>query len=1012
VVKVDVELVLLSRVSHRGLEITGSRLGGLLALLAADLRTGSSTSRMADALWPDDKPEHPAKALQVLVSRARARLGPDVILSTPTGYRLGLGDDQVDATALRLSCAASERSAREGDHAAALHHAEAGLALCDGAPDWVAGAVDPLSALRSSLLPAYRTLRRARALAMSRAGRRAEAIAPLRELAGQHPRDEEVLLELLRGEAATLGPVTALARYDAYRQALREELGSDPGPALQRLHRELLLADAPVVRHGVREEPNPLLGRDEDIAALAVLLQTARVTSIVGTGGLGKTRLAHAVVRRAPQRAVYFVGLAGVTTGDDVAAHVASALGVAEGVAAQIAKVLGPGPALLVLDNCEHVVQAAAELVQALVSSVPDLRVLTTSRAPLGLSSESVYPLPELDPATTVELFGRRARAARPDVELPPDVVGELCRSLDGLPLAVELAAARVRVMSVAEIAQRLDDRFSLLRGGARDAPQRHHTLHAVIDGSWQLLEPAGQRAMRALSVFPGGFTATAARQLLGDDTVLEQLVDQSLLRAADSGPGLRFRMLETVREFSRARREEAGETDRVLGDFLGWARDFGVRQHETALDAGLAVIRAEQDNLAYALRCALGRGDGATVAAVAAALGLLWMTESNFTRLSALAGDIPRLLSHLRPGPELVEATRTAAALSALSAFMLRGPRPLRALVTLRRLPPPATDSFIGAVQAALCAPDGRALQELCDSERPMVAAVANYAMSAALENANDLDGALRAARRMLGDTTGWMRAVAHARIGQFCLQVAPGEEAHRHLSTALAIIEEHGAWSSAVRARWAIVLADLQRGAFDEAERGLERIARGGESEAVGPAMFEVCARAEILIGRGDVEGGLGLWREAADRLAATGGPWTSEVQAVTVVVHARFGRLDLVGELAATLAAVQPATDSVVDFPVCGSLLLARAVADLGRGSTASGVRLIALAERLGWQRGFQPTMSPARLREVARQADGPAYAEAVSSFAGLDHDGLRAAARDHRTGSRRNKARDHR
>src|SRR6202042_3742545 len=162
------------------------------------------------------------------------------------------------------------------------------------------------------------------------------------------------------------------------------------------------------------------------------------------------------------------------------------------GLAAGIVAALGPGPALLVLDNCEHVVHGAAELVYALVSLSKDLRVLTTSRAPLGLSSESVYMLPELDLPTTTELFEQRARAARPDADLPGTAVQELCGRLGGLPLAAELAAARVRVMSVAEIVRRLDDRFAVLRGGARDAPQRHRTLRAVIDWSGNLFHPAG----------------------------------------------------------------------------------------------------------------------------------------------------------------------------------------------------------------------------------------------------------------------------------------------------------------------------------------------------------------------------------------------------------------------------------------------------------------------------------------------------------------------------------------
>jgi len=274
-----------------------------------------------------------------------------------------------------LSASESEKRSRAGDHLAALRHAEAGLALCEGAEGWDAGAGDPLSTLRAARVPAYRSLLRARALALSRLGRRDEAAGPLGELILEYPRDEAVLAELLRCEAATTGPAAALARYADYRHRLRDELGSDPGPALQGVHAELLQADAPVIRRGVRQEPNPLLGRDDDIAALAGLLRTSRVTSIVGTGGLGKTRVAHTVSGQAEQRVVHFVELAGVAPDGDVTAEVAAALGVGEeggnpvgrrgappGVLGGIVTALGPGPALLVLDNCEHVVRGAADL--------------------------------------------------------------------------------------------------------------------------------------------------------------------------------------------------------------------------------------------------------------------------------------------------------------------------------------------------------------------------------------------------------------------------------------------------------------------------------------------------------------------------------------------------------------------------------------------------------------------------------------------------------------------------
>lgn len=1055
---VAVEFSVLSRVSYGSLEITGSRLQDLLALLAEDPHAGCSTPRLVDALWPDDQPEHPVKALQILVSRARARLGPGLIVRTPGGYRLSLREDQIDASAVLLSVAGSEQRSRVGDHLAALGHAEAGLALCGGAENWDAGDDRPLAALRAARLPAYRSLLRARALALSRLGRRAEAAAPLGELIVRYPRDEEVLAELLRCEAAIAGSAAALARYAGYRQRLREDLGSEPGPALRGVHAELLQADAPVIRRGVRHDPNPLLGRDDDIAAVTGLLRTSRVTSIVGPGGLGKTRLAHAVADRAEQRVVHVVELAGVAAGDDVAAEVASAVGAGEdgggpvshhgapaGAPAGIVAALGPGPVLLVLDNCEHVVRAAADLVGALVSLSRDLRVLTTSRAPLGLSSESVYLLPGLDLPTTAELFGQRAIAVRPDADLPAGAVRELCGHLDGLPLAAELAAARVRIMSVTEIARRLDDRFVILQGGARDTPQRHRTLHAVIDWSWHLLDPAGQAAMRALSVFAAGFTADAAGHLLGAGAlpVLEQLADQSMLNVADSALGARYRMLEAVRDFAAARREEVGETGQVISRFLAWARDFGVAHHDCVFTGddirAFELIRAEQDNLVQALRHGLDQGDAGTVAAVSAVLGELWMAEAGFARVIALAQDTVRILPSFRPGPALVEATRTSLVVGAASGFLLRGPNPARFLVGLRRLPPAPPDTFARAAQAVANAVHGpseaalAAIAALSGSDQPLLAGLASQVASYAWEEAGEVGDALAAARASLAAFerrgSSWLRAAAHSRIGELCLQAdepSSGDEAVRHLSAALSVLEAFGARASANRVRQAMVLADLQRGAFDEAERELMLTTPDRGDEPWDMSMFDTAVRAEIALGRADVDTGLRLWRDAAatlrkrQRPGPGGGlsgldPWPLQAQAIAVVAHAQHGRLDLVAEvsdaLPATLAALTadsgpPSGTNTASYglAVCGSLLLALALADIDRGertgnrtAARSGARMIALAERFGLKNGLQPTMSAARARRAAQQADGSAYDEAVSTYAGLGQEALRTAAR---------------
>ncbi|MFE9105936.1 ATP-binding protein [Actinomadura geliboluensis] len=1028
------ELTLLSRVACRGRDVTSPRVRGLLALLAAEARGGASVARLVEGLWADDRPENPAKALQVVVSRARSQLGADVIESTPTGYRLGLDGSEVDACAVLLAAEASAQAARDGNHAAALAHAEEGLALWDGPPTPDEGG-DPLSVLRAERTSTYGTLRRARALALARLGRHQEGFDALRAVAPECPRDEEVLAELLRCEAATAGPSAALARYETYRRSLRDSLGTDPGAALQGVQEELLRDEAPVVRRGVAHEPNPLLGRDGDLAAVLELLRTSRVTSIVGTGGLGKTRLAHAVARDAPQRAVHVVTLAGVARDGDVEGEVASVLGVGEarraprrpgGTLPGIVDALGPGPVLLVLDNCEHVVDGVAALVGALVSMTRDVRVLATSRAPLGLSSESVYPLPALGLDAAVELFRQRASAARPDVGLPSGTVEELCRHLDGLPLAVELAAARVRVMSVPEIARGLDDRFALLRGNARDAPSRHRTMHAVVDWSWALLSPSRRAAMRALSIFSGGFTLDAARHLLDGDAldVLDDLVGQSLLATAEDGAGTRFLMLESVREFSASHREAEGETERAVDGLLAWAREFGAAHHEELFGADpvapLDRVRAEQDNLLQALRHGLARRDGPAVAAATAVLGGLWTLESAFSRMITVVEETAGVLSRFRPGPRDVGVTRTALALSVLTTVMLKGPQVTRALVALRRLPPVQPDGLVRALAVLvgsapeILGPDCAALDRMRAGDRPLLAALADCVTGYIREHEGDLPGALEATEAMAeaAETapSPWLRLIAHSRLSELLMQVDRPAEAAHHLRASLDFLDRYG-WPDMFGLLWALAAVHLHLGRPDEAERLLEQSISEGPYDSPGMATFSLGARAEIAFGRGDAEKGLRLWREAASRLAdeelpapALGlDPWTVDTHCVTVVAHARHGRLDLVqdlaeglpGKLSALLAeAAHPLPPAVMDLPICGALLLALAMIDEDRTRAA---RRIALAERMHFSRSFQPTMSPAAARRAALDADEPAYRAAVAEYAGLSRDGLWNAAR---------------
>ncbi|GAA1937324.1 hypothetical protein GCM10009837_74450 [Streptomyces durmitorensis] len=1054
-------LTLLPRVAHRGQEVTAPRLRGLLALLAGDVRTGCSTERLVAGLWPDALPERPGKALQVLVSRARAQLGADVIASTPTGYRLALAEDQVDSSALLLHAALCAERARAGDHAGALAAADAGLALWDGATEGTGDADDPVGALRADRAPVHGTLVRAQALALARLGRHAEAAGPLAVAASEHPHDEEVLAELLRGQAATAGPSAALTRYEAYRRELREALGTDPGAGLKAVQRELLHGETPVVRHGVPHEPNPLLGRDEDIAAVEGLLRDSRAVTVVGPGGLGKTRLAHAVSRRAEQCVVHFVPLAGLTADQDVtlevAREVAAALGAGEGrhgvvsghAAADpvsgILGVLGSGPALLVLDNCEQVVRGAAGLVQDLVASSQELRVLATSRAPLDLTSEAVYALPELGLDTSVELFTQRARAARSGVELPPDAVAELCRHLDGLPLAVELAAARVRVLSVPEIARRLGDRFALLRGGARDVPERHRTLHAVVEWSWNLLAQDARAALRTLSVFPGGFRGDAAEQVLGGDALflLEQLTGQSLLTVAETPVGVRFRMLETVREFSAARRVEAGEEGEAVGRFLAWARDFGVAYHDVLFGpepsstsrprpgredpiAARERIRVEQDNLVPALRHALARADGPTIAALTAVLAALWSTDSNYPRLAALAADTGPPLSHYHPTPEYVEVARSAAVLCTAGLFMNYGPHAVRQLVTLRRLPAAPPDTLPRATAAVLRAvpemrpPDYAVLHRLCEghgddgSEQPLVAAIAECVATYVWEYEHDIDRALASARRMVAalepvDSPS-LRLMGHSRLSELSLRTGQGETAHEHLRAALKVLPRLGGEHDYIGIRSALVLACLQRGDPDEAEYWLRQAEGDGTPQEDAFYSPDLGGRAEIALARGLTEAGLGLWRGAVERMPEAGSmyagdpwldPWALQIQSAAVTAHAYAGRLDLVAEPVDRLrrrlrTLLDGPLRSPMELPVFGTVLHALGMAGLASGDV-SAVRMIALAERLRVQREFQPTMSAARARRAAEDADRAAYADAVSEYAALERDELWEAAR---------------
>ncbi|BCJ73637.1 SARP family transcriptional regulator [Catellatospora sp. IY07-71] len=1009
-------LSLLEAVRWDGEPVVGERPQALLAALAAAGRTVGST-RLIDLVWDEDVPANPLKALQVVVSRTRAAHGPDSVLRDGDGYRLGVDRSQVD-TQLLADRLAEARSAFESDPARAADLALQALAL---GPVAAGDGHGPLAALRRE---AGRDLERARVLlarARVRLGEHAAALPTLATAWAVHPADESLLADLLRSEAAVRGAGAALSRYEAYRADLRDRLGADPGPELRRVHGELLVQDSPV-RAGVRYEATALLGRSGDVRRLQALLSAARVVSIVGPGGLGKTRLAHVLGREHPAPVVHFVELVGVTAPDDLVGEVGSALGVRDSVSgrrtltpeqradvrARIARHLDQAPSLLILDNCEHIVAAVADLVAYLAATTRELRVLTTTRAPLAIAAEQVYPLAELDAADAAELFRQRAVAARPDVHLTgtDEVVAEIVERLDGLPLAIELAAAKVRVMAVADIARRLENRFALLRGGDRSAPDRHQTLLAVIDWSWNLLAERERRALRWLSVFHDGFTLAAAEAMLGDDALgaVQDLADQSLLTVVETGPGgVRYRMLETVREFGRMQLIDAGEDGAAEQAQRAWAVAFATR-HARALFTPaqfdvVDAIRPEEANLSDVLRRTFATADQAAMVQILAALAGYWIILGEHTRLMVLIEATANAVDGWTAPPELAGATRMAIGMTLNGSLVANSPYSGVLRAALRAVGPGEHDAWTAAMVTTLTEIDPNSaegylhgLRELAASADRQVAVLALPWLSQALENLGDPDAAIDAAERGLllaDDSVGpWSQAIMHTMAAQLAMQLGRGAEAAVHARAALPVLDRLGARDDAVQLRSLLAMVMISTGDFDGAARQLAELGDPQESEGVvsGRLVFDL-GSAELALARGDVGGGLAAYRSAFRRvselrmpgLPATGyEPWVLVAEAMSLAAHAYYAPPGdptggvLFSQARERAGQVLDPDHPYLDYPVCGLVLFALGAWGLVRDAlpVQDTVRLIALADRFAYHRST-PTLAWARIAAHAEQ-----------------------------------------
>ncbi|MFC9589455.1 ATP-binding protein [Streptomyces sp. NPDC056944] len=525
--------------------LSGARLRALLTALAAAGGRALSPGALIGQVWADGDPaddQDRTAALQALVGRLRRALGREAVVSAPGGgYRLSAGPDAVDLHRF-------ERLAADGAAALAAGHAERAAALLDEALGlWRGPALADLPGRDTDPLVVrveqrHAQARRDRLAADLALGRATAVLAPLAALAAGQPLDEPLQALRIRALRAAGRPAEALAAYEEVRVALADRLGTDPGPELRSLHTELLSEKAPVpaapparsaTAGSVPARLTSFIGRSGELGALAAAWDGRRLVTLTGPGGVGKTRLAleAAGTYEGP---VHLAELASVREASTVAAAVLTALGARDTQLWHTPAVAPAGPKdrfaglvehcagrrmLLVLDNCEHVVAEAAELAQALLTRCPGVTVLATSREPLGVPGEEVRPLGPLPGDMALRLLAERGAAARPgfDPAEDPEAAEEICRRLDGLPLAIELAAARLRMLSVRQIADRLDDRFRLLTSGARTVLPRQQTLRAVVDWSWDLLDATERAVLRRLAVFAGGCDLTAAEAVCAD---------------------------------------------------------------------------------------------------------------------------------------------------------------------------------------------------------------------------------------------------------------------------------------------------------------------------------------------------------------------------------------------------------------------------------------------------------------------------------------------------------------
>ena len=654
-------------------DLPGARLRALLIALALEPGRVVSKATLIDWIWGEQPPADTANALQRLVSRLRKALPEGLIEGHPGGYQLTVEPDAVDA--VRFERLIGQARDAEGSRRVRL--------LRDALALWRGAAMADVGDQDSEALDAAVTrLDRLRLAALEDRfdaevdlGHGAELVAELTDLVAAHPVRERLVAALMRALAAAGRDTEALFAYERTREALADLLGVDPSPELSAVHVALLRGELgrreENRKTNVRAELTSFVGRDADVAAVRELIGEHRLTTLIGPGGSGKTRLATETARTLLDGlpdGVWLVELAAIGAGGDVAQAALAGLGLRDAL-------LGSSPSadpvdgfvaairdrevLLILDNCEHVIESAAAFADRVLGECRRLRILATSREPLGITGEALWQveplaLPGASPADiesspAIRLLRDRAGAVRKDLggdARTLSTMARICRALDGMPLAIELAAARLRTMTIDQLASRLDDRFRLLTSGSRTALPRHKTLRAVVDWSWELLTEAERMVLRRLSVFSGGASLEAAERICAasavgqgpvkPDEVLElltSLAEKSLLVTEGDGAqrdgALRYRMLGTIKEYAADRLAEAGESDLARQAHLGYFTDLAesaephLRRAEQL--AWLARLEADHDNIGAAMRGAIAAGEAQAAMRLAAAAGWYW---------------------------------------------------------------------------------------------------------------------------------------------------------------------------------------------------------------------------------------------------------------------------------------------------------------------------------------------------------------------------------------------------